>query len=384
MSSVGKIESFDPTQETFPRYMKRIKNFFSANEVADAKQKYVFLNSLGRKRYNLLSNLLSPAEPEDKSLDELITVLTKHFQPTTSVIAERYSFHCRCQTPNESIADFVVGLKKSITCCQYEPHVQSILLIDRFVCGLAHEATRKCLLTEDNDLTFNRAVEIATSVERASVQARQMKMLDSKVSVNQVKGKQQTSYPVNPPKVCYRCGGPHLAITCRFVRETCRACGKTGHIARVCRSKRSEHGTSSRGSGSSRTDPRTRTHLLEVSNSSSDPSPRTTSNPSSSTTTASSEVYTMVPVVSRSKPFTLSVMINNHPLPMELDTGASVSVISESTYNTVLKDTVPLESTDISLRTYMGEELPVLGVATVAVGYESQTTSLLLVVVKGD
>ena len=69
---------------------------------------------------------------------------------------------------------------------------------------------------------------------------------------------------------------------------------------------------------------------------------------------------------------------------MELDTGASVSVISESTYNTVLKDTVPLESTDISLRTYMGEELPVLGVATVAVGYESQTTSLLLVVVKGD
>ena len=199
-----------------------------------------------------------------------------------------------------------------------------------------------------------------------------------------MKGKQQTSYHVNPPKVCYRCGGPHLATTCRFVRETCRACGKTGHIARVCRSKRSEHGTSSQGSGSSRTDPRIRTHLLEVSNSSSDPSFRTTSNPSSSTTTASSEVYTMFPVVSRSKPFTLSVMINNHPLPMELDTGASVSVISESTYNTVLKDTVPLESTDISLCTYMGEELPVLGVATVAVGYESQTTSLPLVVVKGD
>ena len=146
--------------------MKRIKNFFSANEVADAKQKYVFLNSLGREHNNQLSNLLSPSEPEDKSLYELITVLTKHFQPTTSVIAERYSFHCRCQTPNESIADFVVSLKKSITCCQYEPHVQSILLRDRFVCGLAHEAARKSLLTEDNYLTFDRAVEIATSVEK--------------------------------------------------------------------------------------------------------------------------------------------------------------------------------------------------------------------------
>ena len=136
--------------------MKRIKNFFS-NKVADAKQKYVYLNSLGRKHYNLLSNLLSPAEPEDKFLDE---------------------------------ADFLVGLKKSTTCCQYEPQVQSILLRDRFVCGLAHEATRKCLLTEDNDLTFNQAVEIATSVERASIQARQMIMPDSNVSVNQVKGKQ--------------------------------------------------------------------------------------------------------------------------------------------------------------------------------------------------
>ena len=34
----------------------------------------------------------------------------------------------------------------------------------------------------------------------------------------------------------------------------------------------------------------------------------------------------------------------------------------EANAQTVLKDTVPLESTDISLRTYMGEELPVLGV----------------------
>ena len=341
--------------------------------VADAKQKYVFLNSLGRKHYNLLPNLLISAEPEDKSLDELNTVLTKHFQHTTSVITEQYSFHCRCQIPNESIANFVVGLKKSITCCQYEPQVQSILLRDRFVCGLAHETTRKRLLTEDNDLMFDQAVEIATSVERASVQARQKKMSDSKVSVNQVKGKQQTSYPFNPPKVCYHCGGPHLAIMCPFVHETCRACDKTGHIARVCQSKRSEHGTSSRGSGSSRTDPRNRTHLLEVYNLISDPSPRTTSNPSSSTT-----------VFSRSKPFTMSIMINNHSVPMELDTGASVSVISKSTYNTVLKDTVPLESTDISLRMYMGKELPVLGVATVAVSYESQTTLLPLVVIKGD
>ncbi len=76
---MSKIESFDQTQETFPRYVKRVKNFFTANDVAVNKQKFVFLNSLGRKQYNLLSNLVSPDEPEDKTLDELITVLTTHF-----------------------------------------------------------------------------------------------------------------------------------------------------------------------------------------------------------------------------------------------------------------------------------------------------------------
>uniref|UniRef100_A0A1X7TQZ6 Retrotransposon gag domain-containing protein n=1 Tax=Amphimedon queenslandica TaxID=400682 RepID=A0A1X7TQZ6_AMPQE len=150
MAAVGRIELFDPCQETFPRYVKRVRNFSAANDVAAGKHKFVFLNSLGRKHYNLLSNLVTPESPEDKILDELVEVLTTHFQPSTSVIAKQYSFHCRYQDSTESIADFVVGLKKLIACCQYKPAVQSILLRDRFVCGLAHKATRKRLLTEDN------------------------------------------------------------------------------------------------------------------------------------------------------------------------------------------------------------------------------------------
>ena len=171
MSSMGKIESFDSTQETFPRYVRRVKNFFSANSVAADKQKYVFLNSLGRQHYNLLANILSPEEPEQKTFDELVDVLTKHFQPPTSVISGRYSLHSLCQEPDESIADFVVSLKKLIICCEYDAAVQQTLLRDRFVSGLANESTRKQLLTKDNTITFARAVGIATSVEKASIQA---------------------------------------------------------------------------------------------------------------------------------------------------------------------------------------------------------------------
>ena len=165
------------------------------------------------KHYNLLANLLSPDTPESKSFDEAVAALTTHFQPKSSVISERYSFHCRCQEPQETIADFVVSLKKLIIRCGYTVEFQPIVLRDRFVCGLLHESTRKRLLTESDDLTFDRAVEIATLVEKATTQAKHMKLPESRsTGIHNVKGKQPSSQSHKP--TCHRCGGPHLAPSC--------------------------------------------------------------------------------------------------------------------------------------------------------------------------
>ncbi len=57
-----KIEPFDTQLETFARYIQRVEIQFAATDVAAAKQKYVFLNSLSRKHYTLLANLVSPAD----------------------------------------------------------------------------------------------------------------------------------------------------------------------------------------------------------------------------------------------------------------------------------------------------------------------------------
>lgn len=70
---------------------------------------------------------------------------------------------------------------------------------------------------------------------------------------------------------------------------------------------------------------------------------------------------------------------------MEVDTGASVSLISESTYHKTWGDQAPpLSPADIKLRTYLGENLRVLGVTTVEVHYGQRSASLPLVVVQGD
>ena len=79
----------------------------------------------------------------------------------------------------------------------------------------------------------------------------------------------------------------------------------------------------------------------------------------------------------------LMLLINNTPVHMELDTGASISLISEQTWQKQLRE-IPLQQTDIRLRTYTGECINVLGQVLVKVEYGKQEVKLPLLVVPGD
>ena len=81
--------------------------------------------------------------------------------------------------------------------------------------------------------------------------------------------------------------------------------------------------------------------------------------------------------------FMLELLVDQKPMVMELDTGASLSLISERTWRKTLGG-VPLENSEIKLRTYSGEGLQVLGKKNVMVKYGKQEFCLPLIVVKGD
>ena len=61
----------------------------------------------------------------------------------------------------------------------------------------------------------------------------------------------------------------------------------------------------------------------------------------------------MFEISSRASPITVSVKINNCPLSMELDTGAAVSVISESTFHSLLGKSIELQPSTTTLHTYL-------------------------------
>ena len=87
----------------------------------------------------------------------------------------------------------------------------------------------------------------------------------------------------------------------------------------------------------------------------------------------------------RVAPYTAAVQINGVDLTMEIDTGAAVSLISESTYTQLRPDggNPELHQAPIRLRTCTGEELALLGKTAVTVTQSDQQAELELFVVKG-
>ena len=73
MTTLRKIEKFIPATRDWTSFLLPTRFVKSSG---------------GAKTYNLLRNLVAPANPSDKSYDELVRVMNEHQKP--SVIMERY------------------------------------------------------------------------------------------------------------------------------------------------------------------------------------------------------------------------------------------------------------------------------------------------------
>ena len=69
-------------------------------------------------------------------------------------------------------------------------------------------------------------------------------------------------------------------------------------------------------------------------------------------------------------PLVIEFIVNRQPLQMELDTGASISLISKQQYKQ-LQDAPPLEKSSVILQTYTGENLSILGSIRVVATYNN-------------
>ena len=173
-----------------------------------------------------MRSLVAPTLPQDNSLADLVDVLKRHFETKSLVIAERFHFHKRAQAVGESIAEYMVELRRLTTHCNYRDHLEEALC-DRLVCGIHDVDTQRKVLSVPG-LTLKKALEIAQGSEAAVKMAKSLRVVDTSINT------------VTKAKVkCYHCGQmSHTANDCKFRDVDCHHCGKHGHIAAACRAKK--------------------------------------------------------------------------------------------------------------------------------------------------
>ena len=359
----GTVGPYDSAEEEWETYVERVEIYLDANKITDAGQKRdVLLSVCGAKTHHILRDLLAPEKPKSCSYVDIVKRLADHFNPKQGVAVKRYQFNSRSRQPGESISKYVAELRHLAIGCEFGDSL-SEMLRDRLVCGINDPRMQRRLLSE-SDLHFDKALKTALAMEMADRDAEQLR--DGATAITS-----RAEVPVNKAGLgnhkrsgknngCYRCGGKHLASSCRHKNTVCYQCNKKGHLSRVCRSKQTQPASHTSTPN---------TNSLEEGQEQ-----------------VGDELHTMFPVRSmKHPPIYATVRLNQVPVVMEVDTGATLSVISEKMYHQLWKSNAPqIVQSKVKLRTYTGDEIPVIGALNVQVSHAGQQKQLQLVVTEGN
>lgn len=176
-------------------------------------------------------------------------------------------------------------------------------------------------------------------------------------------GASPTGPPANTSLTCYRCG--HKSSSCKVDKDIiCHHCRKQGHMQRACKSK-------------------SKPPFLKTK-----PKPRSVGQVQDEEEEEQGpDDFTLMMVKSLRKsdapPILVKAKLDDCLVDMEVDTGAAVSLMSESTFNTLWPGR-SLQPSPVRLRTYLKETIPVVGCTCVNVEYNGQLCRLPLVVVSGS
>ena len=381
MAYSGIVPTFNYEEDDWSTFKVQLEQFFIVNDInvekAANKRKAFLIGSLSKISFKLLENLIQPKVPsnEGTTYDELITVLESHFKPVVSYFAERNIFFQSAMEKSETVQQWAARVRALAANCKFGDHL-NLALRDKFIFGLPKGPAKDKLFLEDvTTLQFQKAIEIAASVECISNQYRGGEQLNIKSesptsngvyrlkarnSGNRVQKKASDSKTQPNSKVngkCKICGYTnHEESECRFRTYSCNKCKRKGHLAKMC--------TANKGD--------------KVSNN---------SNIKNEVNYISDSINNELSLYFCSKdsgtnPIKLDVLMNGIPLVMELDSGASVSAISSSLYERLFSN-CQLIKTDLILKSYSGNAIIPIGKIQVNIKYNNKSELLEIFVING-
>uniref|UniRef100_A0A668UI84 Retrotransposon gag domain-containing protein n=1 Tax=Oreochromis aureus TaxID=47969 RepID=A0A668UI84_OREAU len=161
---------FAASKKLFDNYLLAI----GGNDFATERKRALLIHCLGTEGQRIYSALPLTTDDYKGSVKALET----YFHPKVNVVAERYRFRQRAQSVGESTDHYVAALRELVTQCKFGA-MENEMLRDQLVEETNNALIRERLLMEE-DLTLDRALEIARRTEAAIADAKAIAVGETK------------------------------------------------------------------------------------------------------------------------------------------------------------------------------------------------------------
>ena len=84
-------------------------------------------HTVSRTTYALIKDLVTPNKPKDKTFDELIEIVARHYKPKPGKIVSRYKFYTHGRKEGQSVSEFVADLRRLAEHCEFGATLDDIV-----------------------------------------------------------------------------------------------------------------------------------------------------------------------------------------------------------------------------------------------------------------
>ena len=380
---LAPLPQFDPLSEPsslsqrWKSWTKRFQTYVAALDIKEDKQKRaLLLYQAGEATQEIFETLEGTGEDYKTAKEKL----DEYFSPKKNVDYEIFQFRKATQEPGETVDQFVTRLRKLAATCEF--HDASREIKSAVIQNCLSKRLRRYALREDT-LKLDEFLAKARSLEASETQATGIEKNLPSEEVNRLSHKPQQSRPTvkKPPRqstqsssnTCRQCGliWPHRTKPCPAKGQSCNKCGKPNHFAKMCRTKVT-----------------TRTRNTQQRRSQEGVNQVSSELPADEPESSSDDeyLYALNQNHNRSSVPQVTVHINKISVDMIVDTGASIDILDEDTYNKVNHDnTLTLQPSTKRLFAYGStSQLNVLGCFTTNITVKSSKKAVMFHVLEGN
>lgn len=383
------LEPLDSAGARWERWLRRFDNFIVAKDIDnDARCKAMLLHYAGEPVFDLSESI---GIVGGDTLLQTKTKLTAYFAPRRNVEFEVFTFRQAKQQALETLDQFHARLQGLAKNCEFhdkDREVKSQIVQTCQLKKVREKGLSQIDITLEQLLIFGRTLEATTqqskvisNSESVAIHVLQQNTHPPlwrgrgrrggfhQVTTSQHRAAQHhNSQPHH--STCVGCGGsPHdRKKECRAWGRECHKCHKKNHFSKVCILGQNTN------------------FLKESSEDSMSQTDEITDSGDITEGTYNLSLFHTASQVRQVNPYMCTVEMEGIPMSMEIDTGASSTIVSEKQWKklTALAPHLVLNDDNLpKLRTYAGEFIKPLGKTTAQVSHGGQQKWLPILVVPG-